>query len=152
MNVRPLRPDDCDAVARMRVALWPDGSFDEHRRELEQVLAGGWSEMFPDVVFVAEADGGQVIGFADVSIRSRADGCDPAHSVGYLEGWYVDDDHRRRGVGAALLAAGEAWARSHGCVEMASDTWITNEVSQRAHEALGFEEVDRVVAYRKRLA
>jgi aminoglycoside 6'-N-acetyltransferase I len=34
---------------------------------------------------------------------------------------------------------------------MASDTWIDNAESQRAHQALGFEVVDRCVNYRKRL-
>ena len=34
-------------------------------------------------------------------------------------------------------------------MELASDTWIDNEKSQRAHEALGFEVVDRCVNYRK---
>jgi aminoglycoside 6'-N-acetyltransferase I len=34
---------------------------------------------------------------------------------------------------------------------MASDTWIDREESQRAHEALGFEVVDRCVNYFKRL-
>jgi hypothetical protein len=50
-----------------------------------------------------------------------------------------------------LLAKAEGWARSHRCVEMASDAIIDNELSQRAHEALGYEVVDRCVHYRKRL-
>jgi aminoglycoside 6'-N-acetyltransferase I len=49
------------------------------------------------------------------------------------------------------MQAGEEWARSHGCHEVASDTWIDHESSQRAHEALGFEVVDRCVNYRKAL-
>jgi hypothetical protein len=34
---------------------------------------------------------------------------------------------------------------------MASDTWQDNEPSQRAHESLGYEVVDRVVTFRKSL-
>ena len=34
---------------------------------------------------------------------------------------------------------------------MASDTWIDNTLSQRAHEALGYTVVDRCVHYRKSL-
>lgn len=100
---------------------------------------------------MAVADDGAVCGFAEVSIRSRADGCDPKCNVGYLEGWYVTSDVRRRGVGAQLVRAAEEWARGQGCREFASDTWHDNEVSQRAHEALGFEVVDRCVHYRKAL-
>jgi aminoglycoside 6'-N-acetyltransferase I len=106
---------------------------------------------FPCEVLVAEARDGKLAGFAEVGMRSFADGCDPRRPVGYLEGWYVAEAWRGQGAGRALVEAAEAWARAQGCVEMASDTWIDNELSQRAHEALGYEEVDRCVNYRKRL-
>jgi aminoglycoside 6'-N-acetyltransferase I len=54
-------------------------------------------------------------------------------------------------VGKKLMAAAEDWARGHQCVEIASDALIDNEVSQRAHAALGYEVVDRCVHYRKKL-
>jgi aminoglycoside 6'-N-acetyltransferase I len=105
----------------------------------------------PLINFVAEASDGTLTGFAEIDLRSHADGCDPARPVGYLEGWYVAAAYRRLGIGRRLLSSAEEWARSQGCVEMASDTWIDNEVSQSCHEALGFEVVDRCVHYRKRL-
>ena len=149
MNVRPLRASDVDELAPLRHALWPEGSVAEHRGELEGIIAGEWSAIYPYMVFVLED--ASLIGFAEVTLRSRADGCDPLRPVGYLEGWYVAEPHRRGGHGAALLRAAEDWARSQGCTEMASDTWLDNETSQRAHEALGFEAVDRVVHFKKRL-
>jgi len=105
----------------------------------------------PLMNFVAETSAGRLVGFAEVDLRSHADGCDPSRPVGYLEGWYVAENYRRQGIGARLLAAAEEWARGLQCAEMASDTWIDNEVSQRSHEALGFEVVDRCVHYRKAL-
>jgi len=105
----------------------------------------------PLVNLVAEAADGKLVGFAEVDLRSHADGCDPAHPVGYLEGWYVTQEYRQHGVGRRLVSAAEEWARSHCCVEMASDTWIDNERSQSCHEALGFEVVDRCVHFRKKL-
>ena len=149
MNVRPARPSDAIALAEMRHALWPDGSVDEHRSEVAAIIAGDLSAIHPYVILVIEET--TLIGFAEVTLRSRADGCDPARAVGYLEGWYVAEAHRRKGCGAALLRAAEEWARGEGCVEMAADTWIDNDDSQRAHEALGSEIVGRVVNYRKRL-
>jgi aminoglycoside 6'-N-acetyltransferase I len=86
-----------------------------------------------------------------VGLRSHADGCDGRHRVGFIEGWFVEPEHRGNGMGRALMQAAGAWARSHGCREMASDTWIDNDPSQRAHEALGFEVVDRCVHFRKAL-
>ena len=49
------------------------------------------------------------------------------------------------------LRAAEDWARSQGCKEMASDTQIENHLSQRVHEALGFQVTERSVIYRKPL-
>jgi aminoglycoside 6'-N-acetyltransferase I len=150
-HARLAEPSDRAELASLRFALWPDGPLDEHAAELDQIFAGQWSETYPYAVFVIEDPDAKLLGFAEVTLRSRADGCDPARPVGFLEGWYVGETHRRRGVGRALLAAAEAWARDQGCLEMASDTWIDSDVSQRAHEALGFEVVDRVVNYRKAL-
>ena len=71
--------------------------------------------------------------------------------MAYLEAWYVDADVRRRGIGAALVAASERWAVEQRCTEFASDALIDNQVSQLAHQALGFEETGRVVNFRKDL-
>jgi aminoglycoside 6'-N-acetyltransferase I len=150
IHVRLGVPADLDAVARQFHALWPDGPLAEHRTEAEAILSGKPMSTMPLVIFVAEVKG-QVVGFVEVGLRSHADGCDPLRPVGFVEGWYVEPDHRRRGIGSALLGAAEDWARSQGCTEMASDTWIDNEPSQRAHEALGFEVVDRCVHYRNAL-
>jgi aminoglycoside 6'-N-acetyltransferase I len=81
-----------------------------------------------------------LIGFAEVSRRAYAEGCETS-PVGFLEGWYVLAERRGAGVGRALLAAGEMWARELGCREFASDAVVNNAVSAAAHRALGFEEV-----------
>ena len=151
VRIRQATPGDREQLARLRKALWPGTSAAEHARELEPILTGDTPGAMPLINFVAETADGLLAGFAEVDLRSHADGCDPARPVGYLEGWYVAEEYRRTGVGRRLLAFAEDWARSHGCVEMASDTWIDNEVSQRCHAALGFEVVDRCVNYRKKL-
>lgn len=115
------------------------------------MLATGMSGSMPATYFIAEAQPGNTIGFVQVGLRSHADGCDPNHSVGFIEGWFVEPVVRGQGVGAALIRAAEEWARALGCREMASDTWLDNAPSQRAHEAIGYEVVDRCVHYRKPL-
>lgn len=149
--IRLARPTDCDQLARLRELLWPESSFEEHAREIQPILNGNASLTMPLTVFVAEASGQALVGFLEVGLRSHADGCDPSRPVGFVEGWYVVDSHRSQGIGSELLAAAENWARGQGCAEMASDTWIDNEILQRAHEALGFDVVDRCVHYRKTL-
>jgi aminoglycoside 6'-N-acetyltransferase I len=148
---REARPDDCAELAQLRHNLWPDGSLEDHLRELAILLAGVVRGTLPLAILVAEATGGELVGFVEVGLRSHADGCDPSHPVGYLEGWYVAPGWRRRQVGACLVAEAEAWARRHRCREMASDTWIDNLEAQTAHERLGYDVVDRCVNYRKLL-
>lgn len=134
----------------MRVALWFDLARAESLAEVRACLAGKAASTMPLAMLVAEVDGA-IAGFVEVGLRSHADGCDPSRPVGFVEGWFVVAEHRRTGVGRALLAAAETWSRERGCVEMASDTWIDAKESQRVHEALGFAVVDRCVNYRKSL-
>ena len=149
--VRLSQLSDRDQLLRMHEALWPKTPAEEHARELTQILEGKPVVTMPLIILVAEAGDRTLAGFLEVDLRSHADGCNPLRPVGYIEGWYVAENHRHKGIGRKLLAAAEDWARSQGCVEMASDTWVDNEVSQRVHEALGYEVVDRCVHYRKTL-
>jgi aminoglycoside 6'-N-acetyltransferase I len=93
---------------------------------------------------------GQLGGFLEASLRRYADGCSTS-PVGYIEGWYVDDDVRRQGVGRQLVKTAEHWALVQGCREMASDCEIDNEVSFRAHLAIGYAEVERLIHFQKPL-
>jgi aminoglycoside 6'-N-acetyltransferase I len=131
--------------------LWPESSYDEHLAELEAGLTAWGQPAFPMDWLIAEAENGAMIGFLEVGLRSHADGCDTRLPVGYVEGWFVREEHRRKGIGAALLRAAEDWARAHGCREMASDAILDNAVSESAHQALGFEIVDRCIRFRKSL-
>jgi aminoglycoside 6'-N-acetyltransferase I len=149
--IRPAQPSDRDQLVEMRVLLWPESSAGEQRQELDASLGGGASGTLPAIHLVSLASDGSLTGFLEASLRSHADGCDVRHPAGYVEGWFVREAHRGRGVGAALLRAAEDWARLQGCREMASDALIDNQGSQRAHQALGFAEVDRCVHYRKPL-
>ena len=153
VHVRPVRPSDLDQLARLLEALWPDSPAEEHANELRLLLGGKAASLLtmPLIIFVAETSTGNLVGFVEVDLRSHADGCNPARPVGYIEGWYVAENYRVRGLGRKLIAQAEEWARSHKCVEMASDALINNELSQRAHAALGYEVVDRCVHYRKAL-
>ena len=150
VQVRLGASTDLEVVSRLFFALWPDELLAEHQEEARAILAGSPPSTMPLVVFVAETDG-VLVGFIEVGLRSHADGCDTRYPVGFIEGWYVGPAHRGSGVGRALMRTAEEWARSQGCRELASDTWIDHESSQRAHEALGFEVVDRCVHFRKGL-
>lgn len=145
MKIRPYVDTDQPEWLRMRLELFPEHTADEHVPDMEEWLRGP-----NNGVLVAERENGRLGGFAEMGERNYADGCDTA-PVAYLEAWYVDPDLRRQGVGAMLVAAVEAWARERGYRELASDALLENVISQQAHVASGFEEVERSVKYRKAL-
>lgn len=146
MLIRDARAEDTESWLVMRMALWPETREPQQRREMTTMLSD--EQRF--AVFVCQDPLEDLIGFAEVSLRAWAEGCDSA-PVGYLEGWYVAEHRRRQGVGAKLVAAAERWARSRGCAEMASDTELANRTSETAHLRLGYQVAARITAFRKRL-
>ncbi len=146
MIVRPVEARDAEAWERMRSDLWPDA---DNAQETRAFLEHGPQPSY-EAVLIAEQDGIPV-GFAELSIRSSSPGCD-TDRIAYLEGWYVAPHAREAGVGRALVKAAEAWGIAQGCIEFASDVELENTISQHAHVALGFTEVERVVFYMKKLS
>lgn len=147
-EIRRATQIDAAAWRRLREALWPEDGLEWHASEIERFFAGQLD--MPLEVLVAIDGFGETVGFAELSIRRYAEGC-LSDRVAYLEGWYVDPRHRRHGVGRALVLAAEAWARGQGCTEFGSDARLDNDISAAAHRALGFEEVERIRCFKKRL-
>jgi aminoglycoside 6'-N-acetyltransferase I len=143
--IRLATPADQSEWLRMRHELWPDVEPEDLLREMERILA---DPQMP--VFVIERANGKLGGFVETGTRKYADGCETS-PVGYLEGWWVDEDLRGKGLGKALIVTAENWARAQGLHEMASDTWLENEVSIAAHLKMGYEEYERLVHFAKTL-
>jgi aminoglycoside 6'-N-acetyltransferase I len=131
----------------MREALYPAGPEDDLGEEARAYFAGA-SDL--EAVLLCEAAAGDVLGMLELSLRSCAEGC-RSRPVPYVEGCYVMPGARRQGVGRALMAAAETWARARGYRELASDTLLDNRVSEQVHRALGFTEVERAIHFRKDL-
>jgi aminoglycoside 6'-N-acetyltransferase I len=149
MRVRLATNADAEAWLAMRVALWPEAEPEDLRADVTSFFAAHSEPLMPHRVFLAEDDG-KLVGMLELSLRGYADGC-KSSPVPYIEGWYVVPEKRRQGIGGALVKAAEDWAIAHGHTEMASDALLANAVSERAHAALGFEEVERAIRFRKSL-
>ena len=147
ITIRQAERGDLDGWIGLRAALWPE----EPRAQLAESAARFFERPEPTLegVLIAIASG-QVVGFAELSRRPYAEGC-VTSPVGFLEGWFVAPHWRRRGIGRALVAAADAWARERGCREFASDTRFDNTSGAAAHHALGFEEVEQLRCFRKSL-
>jgi aminoglycoside 6'-N-acetyltransferase I len=154
IRIRHAEPADAVEWLALRVALWPEedpsGIAADVTRFFAEPPSGAGS--MPEAVLVAveTEPTSRIVGFAEVSRRAYAEGCETS-PVGFLEGWYVAPDRRRRGIGRGLVTAAEGWARDLGCSEFASDALAANTVSAAAHQALGFEEVEVIRCFRKTL-
>ncbi len=142
-SIRAASGGDLRAWVQLRRALWPDET-DAVGNVAEALQRADASN------FIAFADG-VAVGFAEATLRQdHVNGTDSS-PVGFLEGWYVSEPWRGRGIGRALLAAVRDWAGAQGCTELASDATLDNLAAQRAHAACGFEETERVVYFRMAL-
>ncbi|MBE0682371.1 MAG: GNAT family N-acetyltransferase [Anaerolineales bacterium] len=142
--IRRATLDDNPEWFNMRKGIWPEAPDEYMDFDMDDILA---SEN--DAVFFAWVDG-KPVGMIEARLRDYGEGCETS-PVGYVEGWFVYPEMRGKGIAGALTQAAEDWARGKGCSEMASDTWLDNEASIRAHLKMGYFEVERLVHFVKQL-
>jgi aminoglycoside 6'-N-acetyltransferase I len=144
ITIRRVTSEDKSEWLRMRKGIWPEAPDEYLDYDMDDVLSSDRS-----AVFFALSDGTPV-GMIEVRLKESAEGCFTS-PVGYLEAWFVDENLRGKGVAGMLIVAAENWAREKGCTDMASDTWLENGVSIRAHAKMGYSEAERLVHFVKRL-
>ncbi len=148
MRVVTATADHLDQWAEMRIALWPWDTVADHREEAEELYCDGSPQR---AAFIAVNDGGEVAGFAEAALRTDyVNGCETS-PVAFLEGIYVRPEARKAGMARALSDAVADWGRTQNCTEYASDALLDNVDSHAFHAAIGFEETERVVYFRKEL-
>ena len=69
--------------------------------------------------------------------------------VGYPEGIFILEEYRLRGYARELLLCCEKWAKEKRCSEFASDCELGNDDSLNFHAAMGFEEANRIIYFKK---
>lgn len=143
ISIESPTPETIKIWLALRKKLWHLSPEEKHLREIKEYLASEKKH-----AFIAYADDNTPVGFIEVSLRDYAEGC--THSpVGYVEGWFVDEAYRRKGIGRILMQAAEKWAREHGCTQIASDAELANATSIDAHKHLGFKTYNTLVHFIK---
>ena len=148
MLIRPLSPDDYEAVRDLDVATqreYRGEAWDALSPEQQRAVLWTSAEDLPlhiasGMSFVAE-DQGAVVGFVVVFREPVAK--DPQV---YIDGIAVAQSHRRRGVAEALMQALVTKARAEGMQQIRSDISLDNEPSQKLHAKLGFALTQRIEA------
>ena len=133
------------ACLALRSALWPDASESEHLAGMADAIARG------HYVRLAVSADGSALGFVEASKRTDYVNGTNSSPVAFLEGLYVVPEARRKGIARTLVRSVVTWALSEGCSELASDALLDNGTAHLAHRALGFEETERVVYFRRAL-
>ena len=144
MEIRKAAPADSMTLARLACRMW------EHDpSELACEFAGLTASAEAACFLVM--DGTAAVGFAQCQLRHDYVEGTETSPVGYLEGIFVQESHRRQGYARLLLTACEIWAKEQGCAEFASDCELDNDQSLRFHLSVGFEEANRIICFAKKL-
>ncbi|MFK7845663.1 MAG: GNAT family N-acetyltransferase [Rhodothermales bacterium] len=141
-SIRSVARKDHAFWLTSRKEVYEENNDTLNKEEMELVLSSSDHTCF---VLVNNTD--EAIGFLELSLRNIVDGC-LTSPVAYIEGQFVHADYRGQGLGRLLTEKAIEWAKEQGCTEIGTDALLTNEKAQVFHRQMGFEEVDRVVAFR----
>jgi ribosomal protein S18 acetylase RimI-like enzyme len=136
MLYRAYRPEDFDALYAIEEACFqPPLRFDRAymRRLVSSSDAATW---------IAEAEAGQMAGFAIVEWSEEAGAC-----VAYIQTIEVAPEKRRLGVGAELMRRVEQSAQSAGAAAIWLHVDAENANAIRLYEACGYRRKGREANY-----
>jgi GNAT superfamily N-acetyltransferase len=152
ITVRLATMDDADAIARETSRIQ-----ELHNEALPLMFKAPSAELFPprklaaliresnSIVAIAEVDG-KIVGHIYGGIVSRAeDEFSHAHSCICIHQIGVDEEFRRKGVGAALMAFIRDRARTLGLTALQVDHWTFNTRAAAFFDACGFSPVKIVM-------
>ena len=143
--IRKAEAKDLPILTQLACSLWPEHSPEEMALELAEILEK------PDAAFFLAYAAETGAGFAQCQLRhDYVEGTDSS-PVGYLEGIYVAEPYRRKGLARGLLSACEGWAKGKGCREFASDCELDNTQSLQFHRRMGFEEANRIICFTRKI-
>ena len=145
MTVLKAAKEEAALLGQLACELWPGNKPDEMAAEMAELLENQEAACF--LAFEGEVP----VGFAQCQLRHDYVEGTKTSPAGYLEGVYVRENFRKKGCARALLAACEQWAKKMGCTEFASDCELENEKSLAFHLKAGFEEVNRIICFTKKL-
>ena len=144
-NSYTAREKDYEKIARLACELWPHHTFDEMCDEIKKIIASENDMIFTLYCYK------EMVGFAHCSIRNDYVEGTGSSPVGYLEAVFVKEEWRNLGFATELVICCQNWAKEKGCKEFASDCELDNTNSFNFHMAMGFEEANRVICFRKEL-
>jgi GNAT superfamily N-acetyltransferase len=143
IETRALTPDDWAVIRDLRLRSLGDSPevFTSSRERESAFDETTWRDRATTCQwFAAVAPGGDVVGVAGGVAGWSGD---PARRE--LVAMWVAPSHRRRGVGAALVARVADWAREQGATTLELGVMATNERAFAAYRRMGFRPTGRTM-------
>ena len=137
---------DARELARLAIQMWTDNTLDGLEADFSEIIRSENA-----VCFIKYAED-KPIGFAQCNLRYDYVEGTKTSPVGFLEGIFVQEEFRRRGYARELLTECEKWAKEKQCTEFASDCELDNYDSFKFHSAMGFDEANRIICFKKRIS
>jgi predicted N-acetyltransferase YhbS len=137
MNIRVLRHEEAETVARLRASAFFAGSertVEQDAAELTLLIGDGY-----EIALVAEL-GGEAVGTVLLVRRELDLACDYSP---WLAGLLVAPEHRGRGIGSRLVAEVEEHARSIGCEQL----YLYTHGAEAFYSALGWTVAERFLQH-----
>ena len=142
IEIRTAVKNDVEAIARLAGELGYPSTAAQVRKRLDAMERDA-----QQAAFVAEAPGGEVVGWIHLSqVCSLAS--DPRAEI---TGLVVDSGIRGAGVGGLLVERGEKWAREIGLATIGVHSNIIRERSHRFYLRLGYAVNKSQKVFRKTL-
>ncbi len=135
--------NDSSILAELAIQMWDEATLEELEESFTEIIGSRNAACF------LKYSENMPIGFAQCSLRTDYVEGTKGGPVGYLEGIFLMEAHRKKGYAKELLRVCEKWAKDRGCSEFASDCELENTSSLQFHLAMGFEEANRIVCFRK---
>jgi GNAT superfamily N-acetyltransferase len=127
--IRPMRAGDAEAVAVLAGQLGYPSSTQEVHERMRHVLGRD------DAAALVAEDAGRVIAWLHVEMRRSLVADHEAQVMALV----VDEACRSRGIGAAMMAAAEDWARRQGADRLRVGSRVTRTDAHRFYERLGYD-------------
>lgn len=141
-SIRPMQLGDAAAVADLTTDLGYPVTPEALARRVEPMLDNS-----QHLLLVASDEEDHVIGWIHLYRQMTLE--EPARAV--IGGLVVAEGFRDAGIGAALVEAGETWARRHELGSVLVRSRSTRTRAHRFYERMGYIETKRSHVFEKRL-
>ena len=148
IELRPARPSDARSFLAFWQAIVGEGGFvrseetNTPARVYRSRFRRSWSDREAQVVAL---DGDRIVGHVYVQRELH-----PVTQHVATLGIAVAADHRRRGIGSALMAEAFRWGRSVGVEKIMLAVYPTNDVAIALYRKFGFVEEGRLVGHSRK--